>query len=540
MPTSTVQLNDAASFVDLAPGGYQLRAPGLRGTVKDLAAGAPETRAAEGVHAERLRLAVAGADVLLVKVFELDVSRTAPVAGRADTSATPGAARTRSGEPAMTLRVPRLRPDTDYAVLYTDESGYSRWILPNPGADAAAAVASSGAASVSTTAAPGESARTRGGAGATLSFNLPRDAAPLPPTDPGKAPGTRGPISTIGRRVVRVLLWVTDDIVGRFSVKAAQKWEEQQRPYGLHPVGAAGIDPAVPLGPADWRRMAAGPALLLLHGTFSSAQAGFGDLVGDASFVDLAGHYGGRVFAFNHPSMHHSPAQNVQTLLAQLKQHLPTAARPTFDLVTHSRGGLLARELSERRAELDPGGVGLTVRRAVLVAGPNRGTILADGDNWIALADRYTNFITKLPDNAYTLTMEGILTFVKVMAHGALAGLPGLACLNPGGGDLKRLNAAAQPPTTYHSIGASFTPSDPGMIAQLCKRVGDTLVDRIFGEDNDGVVPAEGTFSTGGAASPFKPLPEHRRIYVLDDRMHHCNYFEHDVVRRQIRDWLTA
>ena len=149
--------------------------------------------------------------------------------------------------------------------------------------------------------------------------------------------------------------------------------------------------------------------------------------MGDASFVDLAGHYGGRVFAFNHPSMHHSPAQNVQTLLAQLKQHLPTAARPTFDLVTHSRGGLLARELCERRAELDPGGVGLTIRRAVLVAGPNRGTILADGDNWIALADRYTNFITKLPDNAYTLTMEGILTFVKVMAHGALAGLPGLS-----------------------------------------------------------------------------------------------------------------
>ena len=539
MPTTTVQLNDATSFIDLAPGGYQLRAPGLRGTVKDLAAGATETRAAEGVDAERLRLAVAGADALLVKVFEMDVSRTAPVAGRAPTSATPGAALTRGGEPAMTLRVPRLRPDTDYAVLYTDESGYSRWILPNPGADAAAAVVSSGAASVTATAAPGGSALTRG-AGATVSFNLPRDAAPLPPADPAKAPGTRGPISIIGRRVVRVLLWVTDDIVGRFSLKAAQKWEEQQRPYGLHPVGPAGIDAAVPMGPEDWRRLAAGPALLLLHGTFSSAQAGFDNLVGDASFAGLAGHYGGRVFAFNHPSMHHSPAQNVQTLLGQLKQQLPADARPTFDLVTHSRGGLLARELSERRAELDPGGVDLKVRRAVLVAGPNRGTILADGDNWISLADRYTNFITKLPDNAYTLTMEGILTFVKVMAHGALAGLPGLACLNPRGDYLKRINGAAKPPTVYHSIGASFTPSDPGMIAQLCKRVGDKLVDRLFGEDNDGVVPAEGTFSTGGATSPFSPLPEHRQVYSLEDRMNHCNYFEHDVVRRQIGAWLTA
>lgn len=539
MPTSTVQLNDAASFVDLAPGGYQLRAPGIRGTVRDLPAGTPETRAAEGLQADRLRLAAAGADVTVVKIFELDVTVARPTAGAgAPAGAGAGAARTRSGEPAMTLRVPRLQPDTDYAVLYTDESGYSRWILPNPSPGAAAAAPLSpgpGSGAAGPAAAP-----TRGGGGATLTFNLPRDAAPLPPADPAKAPGTRGPVSIIGRRVVRVLLWVTDDIVGRFSVKAAQEWEEQQRPYGVHPVGAAGIDPAVPMGPEDWRRLAAGPALLLLHGTFSTAQAGFGSLVGDGGFQKLAAAYGGRVFAFNHPSMHHSPAQNVQNLLAQLKEHLPPAARPTIDLVTHSRGGLLARELCERRAELDPGGVDLKVRRAVLVAGPNRGTILADGDNWIALADRTTNFITKLPDNAYTLTMEGILTFVKVMAHGALAGLPGLACLNPGGDYLKRLNAATQPPTVYHSIGASFTPADPGMIAQLCKRVGDKLVDRIFGEDNDGVVPAEGTFSTGGAASPFNPPPEHRRVYTLDDRMNHCNYFEQDVVRRQIGAWLTA
>ena len=536
MPTSTVQLNDAASFVDLAPGGYQLRAPGIRGTVRDLPAGAPETRAAEGLQADRLRLAAAGADVTVVKVFELALAPTRPAAGGAAAGGA-GAPRTRGGEPAMVLRVPRLRPDTDYAVLYTDESGYSRWILPNPGAEAAVAAVQRGAAAAAVSSSAAAPTR---GSGATLSFNLPRDAAPLPPADPAKAPGTRGPVSIIGRRVVRVLLWVTDDIVGRFSLKAAQEWEEQQRPYGLHPVGAAGIDPAVPMGPEDWRRLAAGRALLLLHGTFSTAQAGFGSLVGDGGFQKLAAAYGGRVFAFNHPSMHHSPAQNVQALLGQVKAHLPAAARPTFDLVTHSRGGLLARELCERRAELDPGGLSLTVRRAILVAGPNRGTILADGDNWIALADRTTNFITKLPDNAYTLTMEGILTFVKVMAHGALAGLPGLACLNPGGDYLKRLNAATQPPTVYHSIGASFTPADPGMIAQLCKRVGDKLVDRIFGEDNDGVVPAEGTFSTGGAASPFNPPPEHRRVYTLDDRMNHCNYFTQDVVRQQIRAWLTA
>lgn len=70
--------------------------------------------------------------------------------------------------------------------------------------------------------------------------------------------------------------------------------------------------------------------------------------------------------------------------------------------------------------------------------------------------------------------------------------------------------------------------------------MGDKLVDRLFGEDNDGVVPAEGTFSTGGAASPFNPLAEHRRVYRLEDRMNHCTYFAQEVVRQQIGAWLTA
>ncbi len=420
----------------------------------------------------------------------------------------------------MVLRVPSLRPNTGYAVLYTDEAGVSRWILPDPPAE-------------------GGGEATRGGAG-EVTFRLPRDAAPRLPADTDETVGSRGPVSILGRRLVRVLVWATDEVVGHFGLQAVRTWEEEHRPYQLLRVGPDGPLADVAPNAADWARLTTGPALLLLHGTFSSAQGTFGDLWGTPRFVTLVQQYGGRVLAFNHPSLYHNPAENVQVLLASMAGQLPAGQSLTLDVLTHSRGGLVGRELAERVGDMDAHGLRVDVRRGVLVASPNRGTILADGDNWIDLADRYTNFITALPDTTFTLIMEGILTFVKVMGHGMLAGLPGLSCLVPKGDYLLRLNDTALPPTTYYTLGASFTPQDPGLVARLCKKVGDKVVDTIFGEANDGVVPAEGTYSTGLAGAHFQVPAERHRVYALEDQMHHCNYFEHDVVVRQVEEWLAG
>ncbi len=78
-------------------------------------------------------------------------------------------------------------------------------------------------------------------------------------------------------------------------------------------------------------------------------------------------------------------------------------------------------------------------------------------------------------------------------------------------------------------------------MARLCKKVGDKVVDTIFGEANDGVVPAEGTYSHPAWPGPdFQAPAERHRVYALEDQMHHRNYFEHDLVVQQVEEWLTG
>ena len=208
--------------------------------------------------------------------------------------------------------------------------------------------------------------------------------------------------------------------------------------------------------------------LLLIHGTFSTALAAFSTLP-QSTYDQLAHMYGGRMFAFDHPSMHHSSQQNAQMLLDMLPQGLEL----DLDILTHSRGGLVGRELTEQLANLQPHGRKIAIHKAIFVAVPHRGTILTDGDHLIDMFDRYTNLLTSLPDNAYTLTMEGIFLLVKLAAHGALKGLSGLHSMYPAGDYLRRLNASPSHDTRYYAAAANFTPTDPGLLARLGKYVAD-------------------------------------------------------------------
>jgi pimeloyl-ACP methyl ester carboxylesterase len=81
------------------------------------------------------------------------------------------------------------------------------------------------------------------------------------------------------------------------------------------------------------------PYLLFLHGTASSSNGSFGQLVGTAEWKQLRADYAGRILAFEHRSLSASPIKNVLDLLALL----PDGAR--LHLVSHSRGGLLGELL---------------------------------------------------------------------------------------------------------------------------------------------------------------------------------------------------
>lgn len=483
------QLTGSPAWVDIAPGGYSLRAPALRGTVQEMEAQEYISRSSGGTLEAPLARALAQADVTAVKVFEIEPHAIDPAAAggtRADSLST------RDGEPAMLLRVPSLGASVDHAVLYTDEAGVSRWIfpvVPQTPADAP-------------------------------EFLLPRDPAPLPLA---QDPGTRGPLTKLGRRLVRVLAWATEGIVGQGALAAATAWESGHRPYALRRF------PLDDTRPVDWAALRGGRALLFVHGTFSSAAGAF-SLLPEATIEALGRLYGGRMFAFDHPSMHHSPAENVTQLLAML----PHGTDLEVDVVTHSRGGLVARQLIAHA----PAAARLRVRRAVFVAAPHRGTVLADSEHGIDMLDRYTNLFTELPDNAFTIGTEALFALAKLLYHGAARGLPGLSSMHPDDTALGTLNGAAVQGVAYHAIASDFKPTGSTLLARFGWKLADALVDGIFGEGNDGVVPTAGGYELRREGAGFPIADAQRLVYAHADGVHHLNFFAQPRTGERLLDWL--
>src|SRR6185436_18366810 len=105
--------------------------------------------------------------------------------------------------------------------------------------------------------------------------------------------------------------------------------------------------------------------------------------------------YNGRVFAFNLFTLSKTPAENAAELLRGL------ADRPhQFDVITHSRGGLVLRNLIES----DPGGLSrrLKLGHAVLVAAPNDGTPLVTPERWEQTIGWFANLLELFPENPWT------------------------------------------------------------------------------------------------------------------------------------------
>src|SRR5208282_3676199 len=128
------------------------------------------------------------------------------------------------------------------------------------------------------------------------------------------------------------------------------------------------------------------------------------------------------------PALADAPDDNVRWLLA----HLPSSPMQV-DIVCHSRGGLVARVLAERNARLGLDASRIDVRRIVFCGVPNGGTALADPDHMVDMIDRFTTALTLFPTGPITETFEALITVVKIVGHGALKGLPGLASMRPKG-----------------------------------------------------------------------------------------------------------
>jgi len=253
-----------------------LLAPGFHGALTQLAAGV----ASSGDYDLPFGGAAAGAEIMLASQLTLNLEAR-PVAGNLGL-------RSRSALVAHPRVIVPRRNGVAYAMLQTDETGASSFVLPASSDDNEAA------------------------------FPLTIDAEG----------------ST--RRMLRVLMWPVQPVMSNGAFAIASRWERMRRPNQLaqHAGDSQWLAP-------DWASLAGGAVLLLLHDTFSTPQAAFADWIGDPSFAPLHQAYGGRCLAYTHPTLATGIGDNAAWLIAHL-----AALRGPIDIVAHGRGGLLARALA--------------------------------------------------------------------------------------------------------------------------------------------------------------------------------------------------
>ena len=495
-------LNESGAEVRI--GRVTLRTPGLAGMVEvyEPAEGGTRgpTRSAEGATSDLLR---ALHNARTREQMTIEIAETRPVELGVD-----NARRGPSGEPSIEVDVPAAGDDWGQFVLATDEAGAVSWHLP---VDQDNAVdASRGAAS--------------------RTYVVPRRVVEAPAEG---AAGARGVASAVGKKVLKVVVFpLVDPILGKVGEFFAHKWELRNRPYGLRsftpgnysqPLGEA-------IGEEAWEGLSAGPALLFVHGTFSRAYSAFGGL--DPGVLEaLHERYEGRVFAFDNPTLADTPVDNVDWLL----QQLPASANLKLDVVCHSRGGLVSRELA-RRAGASGNGARVEIGRIVFVAVPNAGTVLTDSRHVGDFLDTYTNLLQFFPDNGVTDVLEAVIAVVKQLAAATLRGLDGLQSMLPGGPYLSALDVAIPAGAKYYALTSNFEP-DAGSVGI---RVVDGVVDRIFdGKQNDLVVPTEGVYRFGAELGGFGADPTPRlHVFTGDGAPVHTRFFAEPKTAEAILSWL--
>jgi hypothetical protein len=303
--------------------------------------------------------------------------------------------------------------------------------------------------------------------------------------------GRRGLVAEIVKAVVlKVLQPMADKVVTFALPKLVRFWEETTwKKRGLAEgwfrvvpppgAGALRLEPAVP---EPGKRN-----LLFVHGTFSDAASSYGALTGTDFFRRAASLYADRMYAFNHFTVSKSPQENVDALLSTLPND-----KCLFDVITHSRGGLVLRTIVERGADFGDKARRFQLGRAVLVASPNDGTPLATPDRWDKTVGWIANLLKIIerftPENPLLTAAEFVSEAIVWLAHHASGDLPGLRSMDGGGETIEALQGPPAPPANaYSALVANFQPDESILNIML-----DSGVDQFFGSANDLVVPSEG------------------------------------------------
>ena len=294
------------------------------------------------------------------------------------------------------------------------------------------------------------------------------------------------------------------------------------------------------------------PLLVLVHGTFVDTFSTFGKLwaLHPQRVSELFAHYGGRVYALDHPTVGKSPMANALTLV----QALPDGVH--LHLATHSRGGLVAEVLAmvaERIAakrDLDdddfaffPGAdytrqrqelkdlaaavraKGIRVDRVLRVACPARGTLLAS-----KRLDAYLSVLKWSIELAGVPVAPAVVDFLAEVARRRARPdeLPGLASMIPDTPLVNWLNSSEDPITGDLRVVAGDLQGDS--IGSWLKTL---LADAYYWTDNDIVVQTRSMY--GGAPR------EGGASFLLDQggKVNHFNYFVNERTVQAVVGGLT-
>ena len=274
---------------------------------------------------------------------------------------------------------------------------------------------------------------------------------------------TRGFLGDVALSMFEVLTGFAVEPAAKFVASEVVRRFDAQVDAGVYRLSPESLSPLKGSG----RKLAAVPAaaepmLVWVHGTFTESASTFGRLWTQypQRVRELFAHYGGRVYALDHPTLGVTPVANALTLV----QALPIGAR--LHLVTHSRGGLVAEVLARVASQRNIGAADLaffpsashadarrelqdlaqlmrdkriSVERVVRVAAPARGTLLAS-----KRLDAYLSVLKWTIELAGVPVAPQLLGFIAEVARRRAdpTEIPGLEAQMPGTPLVNWLNAA--------------------------------------------------------------------------------------------------
>jgi pimeloyl-ACP methyl ester carboxylesterase len=305
------------------------------------------------------------------------------------------------------------------------------------------------------------------------SYDVPRRVLGRDPELPNRAEVPRMSF------VVRVLQYATSRFAGSAQV-VSNAWESARRTQRFRTLTSTNFtDKRVPnLTDADWQRLSQGPALLFIHGTFSSTHGALRSAP-RKRIHEWEQCYGERMFAWDHHTVGVSPRDNVQWAAT----NIPSWVNLKVDVVAHSRGGLVARELIERK---DGPLIGrINVHTLVTLGTPHQGTPLADPSH-------VTGPLNVLSSLLLVSGQTGLALVVQLAKHAAIHGFDGaagLTAMTPQGPYLRSLNnVPGRRARRYLPIASHFFPDHQSPVGRVVRDLAlDSWLFR--GEAHDLVVP---------------------------------------------------